>query len=73
MTSINMWSSGARECLLVVRSQAIELLLVENHDVIRRTTPTSAARALQLSDAWKRGFDWDHQMDGGCLQARSAA
>jgi hypothetical protein len=73
MTSINMWSSGARECLLVGGSQAVELLLVENHDIIRRTTPMSAARAMQLSDAWKRGFDRDHQTNGGCLQTRSAA
>jgi hypothetical protein len=73
MTRIPIWSSGTRECLLVVDDQSAELLLLQDHEVIRRTAPLSEARAIQLSDAWRRGLEWDTQHRHKVSPMRSAA
>jgi len=62
MTTISLWSCGARECLAVGGDRDVEVLLVQRDEILRRTTPMSPARAFQLSDAWRRGLNWDDEV-----------
>jgi hypothetical protein len=56
MVFITLWRAGRCECLLLMGERTVELRLMKDHAVIRRSEPTTTKVALRMAAAWKSGL-----------------
>lgn len=53
MVFITLWRAGRCECLLLMGERTVELRLMKDHAVIRRSEPMTTRAALRVAAAWR--------------------